>query len=76
MFVTDLFEAHPMTIASVAESKSGEGLVLYIKVAGDWTRRLYKASELKDSEVAQPRATMRVILEGPYGKLTLSKHSW
>ncbi|KAG8899539.1 hypothetical protein FRC00_001320 [Tulasnella sp. 408] len=34
-------EAHPFTIASVSETRNGQGLVLYVKSAGDWTRKLY-----------------------------------
>lgn len=68
MFITDLFEAHPLTIASVAESPSGEGLVLYVKVAGDWTRRLYEASKQQQAETGEMGASMRMIIEGPYGE--------
>ncbi|KAG8991241.1 hypothetical protein FRB90_001424 [Tulasnella sp. 427] len=42
-------EAHPFTIASVAEERNGQGVVLYVKAAGDWTKRLYDVAVQGDS---------------------------
>lgn len=39
-----VMEVHPFTIASVSENAGGEGLVLYVKKAGDWTQKLYDAA--------------------------------
>lgn len=76
-----LFEAHPFTIAAVSENPRGEGLVLYAKAVGDWTDKLYEiasgsgandgAEKMIGSEgdVGQSQsATMRMVLEGPYGE--------
>ncbi|KAG8994820.1 hypothetical protein FRB93_001410 [Tulasnella sp. JGI-2019a] len=75
----NLFEAHPFTIASVAESANGEGLVLYAKACGDWTNRLYDiasdsglataAVEKRNSvgSATEQGTRMRMIVEGPYG---------
>ncbi|KIO19016.1 hypothetical protein M407DRAFT_153146 [Tulasnella calospora MUT 4182] len=37
-------EAHPFTIASVSETRNGQGVILYVKSAGDWTKKLYDAA--------------------------------
>ncbi|KAG8939544.1 hypothetical protein FRC00_013816, partial [Tulasnella sp. 408] len=37
-------EAHPFTIASVSENRNGQGVILYVKSAGDWTKKLYDAA--------------------------------
>ncbi|KAG8987245.1 hypothetical protein FRB90_003515 [Tulasnella sp. 427] len=75
----DAFEAHPFTIATVSESDSGEGLVLYAKNTGDWTNRLYEAAKGPQRElgntsaekglqtVSEQNVKMRMIIEGPYG---------
>jgi predicted ferric reductase len=55
-------EVHPFTIASSAD---GQGLVLYCKKAGPWTRKLFKiASERRQLESGG--ADVRVLIEGPY----------
>ncbi|KAG8993156.1 hypothetical protein FRB94_010976 [Tulasnella sp. JGI-2019a] len=75
----NLFEAHPFTIASVAENTNGEGLVLYAKACGDWTNRLYGIASDSGSttavvekrgsvgSVTEQGTRMRMIVEGPYG---------
>ncbi|KAG8950754.1 hypothetical protein FRC04_007173 [Tulasnella sp. 424] len=75
----DAFEAHPMTIATVSESAGREGLVFYVKKAGDWSNRLYEAakgpekvlegeaSEKGIENIAEQSAKMRMVIEGPYG---------
>jgi len=74
-------EAHPFTIASVAELPEcggGQGVVLYVKKAGDWTKRLYDLAD--NYNRARPEAdekakgsgmgstTMKFIVDGPYGE--------
>ena len=59
-------EIHPFTIASA----SGDGLVLLVKKAGDWTTRLYKIATESDGIYSgdggsEMKAT--VWIEGPYG---------
>lgn len=81
MGVANVFEAHPFTIASVSESTTGEGLVLYVKNAGDWTNKLYdvamgperegSASEKGPANSGERSTTMRMVLEGPYGTVFL-----
>lgn len=56
-------EVHPFTIASSAD---GQGLVLYCKSVGPWTRNLYRiANKRKVLESGSPE--VRVMIEGPYG---------
>lgn len=73
----DALEAHPMTIATVSESAGREGLVLYVKKAGDWSNRLYEAAKRpKKGEISEKgiesegekSTKMRMIIEGPYGR--------
>jgi len=45
MGIGAFFEVHPFTIASVSENVGGEGIVLYIKKTGDWTKKLYAAAD-------------------------------
>ncbi|KAG8950998.1 hypothetical protein FRC04_006859 [Tulasnella sp. 424] len=42
-------EAHPFTIASVSETSNGQGVILYVKSAGDWTKKLYEAASSNES---------------------------
>ncbi|KAG8988981.1 hypothetical protein FRB90_002460 [Tulasnella sp. 427] len=79
MGIFDSLEAHPMTIATVSESAGREGLVLYVKKAGDWSTRLYdtakgpekplegQASEKGIESTAEKSTKMRMVIEGPYG---------
>ncbi|EIW56151.1 iron reductase [Trametes versicolor FP-101664 SS1] len=61
-------EAHPFTIASVSRSASGEGLVLMVKKAGDWTNKLFDLAQRADyGEANRIGSNVRVIIEGPYG---------
>ena len=61
-------ETHPFTIASVSRCPSGEGLVLMVKKAGDWTTRLYGLAQRADyGEANGVGAHVRVVVEGPYG---------
>lgn len=74
-----------MTIATVSESAGREGLVLYVKKAGDWSNRLYEAakgpekvlegeaSEKGIENIAEQSAKMRMVIEGPYGKAIFSR---
>ena len=60
-------EAHPFTIASVAQS-GPEGMVLMCKRAGGWTRKLYEIAKLGDYEEGGAGGReVRVAVEGPYG---------
>ncbi|KIO24635.1 hypothetical protein M407DRAFT_212299 [Tulasnella calospora MUT 4182] len=72
----DALEAHPMTIATVSESSGREGVVLYVKKAGDWSNRLYEAAkgpekgEISEKGIeseGEKSTKMRMIIEGPYG---------
>ena len=61
-------ESHPFTIASVSRCPSGEGLVLMVKKAGDWTNKLYNLAQRADyGEANGLGGNVRVIVEGPYG---------
>ena len=61
-------ESHPFTIASVSRCPSGEGLVLMVKKAGDWTNKLYNVAQRADyGEANGLGGNVRVIVEGPYG---------
>ncbi|RPD56546.1 incomplete iron reductase [Lentinus tigrinus ALCF2SS1-7] len=61
-------ETHPFTIASVSRCPSGEGLVLMVKKAGDWTNKLYDLAQRADySEANGLGGAVQVIVEGPYG---------
>lgn len=49
-----IFEAHPFTITNAPASGltgSPRGIVLYAKVAGDWTRRLHKMASDHSLEI-------------------------
>ena len=61
-------EAHPFTIASVSRCPSGEGLVLMVKKAGDWTNKLYDLAQRADyGEANGLGSAVQVVVEGPYG---------
>ncbi|TBU28196.1 incomplete iron reductase [Dichomitus squalens] len=61
-------EAHPFTIASVSRCPSGEGLVLMVKKAGDWTGKLYDLAQRADyGEANGLGSSVQVVIEGPYG---------
>ncbi|KAG8895462.1 hypothetical protein FRB99_000574 [Tulasnella sp. 403] len=70
MGIWSLIEPHPFTIATVSKGGGREGLVLYVKQAGDWTEKLYdiaKTGAESQGENAGKGVEMRVVLEGPYG---------
>ncbi|TFK83417.1 incomplete iron reductase [Polyporus arcularius HHB13444] len=61
-------EVHPFTIASVSRCHSGEGLVLMVKKAGDWTTKLYDLAQRADyGEANGLGGSVQVVVEGPYG---------
>ena len=61
-------ESHPFTIASVSRCPSGEGLVLMVKKAGDWTNKLYSLAQRADyGEANGVGSHVQVVIEGPYG---------
>ena len=63
-------EAHPFTIASVSRCPSGEGLVLMVKKAGDWTSSLFDlAQEVDVGEGGSGSRKVKVMITGPYGTL-------
>ncbi|KAL7421724.1 hypothetical protein Q5752_003495 [Cryptotrichosporon argae] len=102
-----IFESHPFTITNAPPSSAGapRGIILYAKVAGDWTRRLHALAragaglvatdfdwtidgacegeryEMADRErlikgdakdgLDHPGARVTVMLDGPYGGLTM-----
>lgn len=62
-------EAHPFTIASACEGSGTDGMVFMVKKTGRWTRKLYDiATSPTDSESGSDPC-VRVLVEGPYGKL-------
>ncbi|KAF8311052.1 hypothetical protein DL93DRAFT_2116386 [Clavulina sp. PMI_390] len=76
MGVMNAVESHPFTIASTSEDQ--EGMVLYCREAGDWTRQLAKlarghpaaplgyGSSDKEAGFSSGR-TVNVLVQGPYG---------
>jgi ferric-chelate reductase len=63
-------ESHPFTIQSVARAAGdAEGLVLTVKQAGNWTRKLYALANAAsyDAEKTGAGREVRVLVEGPYG---------
>lgn len=75
MGVTQALESHPFTIASTSEDE--EGMVLYCREAGDWTRRLahlargtsrdvLAMSKLREAGFGAGRR-VNVLVQGPYG---------
>jgi len=73
-------EPHPFTIASApVDSNIGlieeQGLVLICKKAGGWTSKLFdmaKASRPIDSGGALTNRTVKILIEGPYGRSFLA----
>ncbi|GLD98883.1 hypothetical protein PINS_up007601 [Pythium insidiosum] len=65
-----LVEWHPFTIASAPHEPV---VTLYIKVVGDWTQRL---AQLAASTSAGASDSVSVLVEGPYGALSVDlEHS-
>ncbi|TXT09225.1 hypothetical protein VHUM_02699 [Vanrija humicola] len=72
--VSNVFEAHPFTIASAPDSG---GLVLMAKAVGDWTEKLYELAasgegaqrDTSDPELGVWKRRAMVMVEGPYGGL-------
>ena len=60
-------EVHPFTIASV--SKTEEGMVLMVKKTGGWTRKMYEVAKTSGYGGDGLGRDMKVVVEGPYGKL-------
>ncbi|KAG6888257.1 hypothetical protein C0992_009146, partial [Termitomyces sp. T32_za158] len=58
-------EAHPFTIASVADGE--EGIVLLVKKSGKWTERLYDMAKGGEFSEAGRGCRVKVLVEGPYG---------
>ncbi|KAG6876311.1 hypothetical protein C0993_004095 [Termitomyces sp. T159_Od127] len=58
-------EAHPFTIASVADGE--EGIVLLVKKSGRWTQRLYDLAQSSGATEAGRERRVSVLVEGPYG---------
>lgn len=63
-------ESHPFTIASTSEDE--EGLVLYCREIGDWTRSLAKIARGRPSAATKEAGrgagqTVNVLVQGPYG---------
>ncbi|KAH8078723.1 iron reductase [Cristinia sonorae] len=68
MGITGWLELHPFTIANVAKSDDGEGMVLLVKKAGNWTNRLFElAKRVEYSEASGVEKDVKVLVEGPYG---------
>ena len=64
---TGCLEVHPFTIASV--SKTEEGMVLLVKNTGGWTRKMYEVAKTSGYVGDGLGRDMKVVIEGPYGKL-------
>lgn len=61
-------EVHPFTIASV--TKSEEGMVLLVKKAGGWTKKMYEVAKKNNHQIDNGVGMdVKVIIEGPYGEL-------
>ncbi|KAH0579052.1 hypothetical protein H2248_003211 [Termitomyces sp. 'cryptogamus'] len=58
-------EAHPFTIASVADGE--EGIILLVKKSGRWTGRLYDMAKSSGFTEAGQGRRVKVMVEGPYG---------
>ncbi|KAG6902432.1 hypothetical protein C0995_016611 [Termitomyces sp. Mi166 len=58
-------EAHPFTIASVADGE--EGIVLLVRKSGRWTGRLYDMAKTSGFTEAGQGRRVKVMIEGPYG---------
>jgi ferric-chelate reductase len=62
-----IFESHPFTITNAppgALSGSPRGIVLYAKVAGDWTRRLHKMACDTSLEIGDDYEEREAFLKG------------
>lgn len=56
------------SFASCLQHSSGEGLVLMVKKAGDWTAKLFDVAQRTEyREVGGPMRNIKVMLNGPYG---------
>ena len=67
MGLTGCLEVHPFTIASV--SKTEEGMVILVKNMGGWTRKMYEVAKTSGYGGDGLGRDMKVVVEGPYGKL-------
>lgn len=80
-----IFESHPLTITNAAGG-SPRGITLYAKVAGDWSRRMQALARdsgyeaLPNEDEKSPEASMgvgvKVLIDGPYGGLSLDMASY
>ena len=82
-----MFESHPLTITtSTAPPGRGQGIILFAKVAGDWTRKINAIATAGERTIGQEVADqaqseassdhdrclqVQVLLDGPYGGLKL-----
>lgn len=69
-FFGSFMEVHPFTIASVSENSRGDGLVLYVKKTGDWTKKLYNAAAVTRANtdtVYEEKVGYTVALEKGFG---------
>lgn len=70
MGIKQAVESHPFTIASTSEDE--EGMVLYCREAGDWTKSLAQLAKGQPNPASQERGrgagqTVNVLVQGPYG---------
>ncbi|KAG8852232.1 hypothetical protein FRB96_008878 [Tulasnella sp. 330] len=69
-FFGSFMEVHPFTIASVSENGRGDGMVLYVKKTGDWTKKLYNAASVTQANtdtVYEEKVGYTVALEKGFG---------
>lgn len=68
-------ESHPFTVASTSEDE--EGMVLYCREAGDWTRSLAALARGNSQRMLSAKEgghgagqTVNVLVQGPYGTIS------
>lgn len=87
-----MFESHPLTITNAAGGSGPRGITLYAKVAGDWSKRVHtlakdkgyealageeeKEEEKADAMDVSMGVGVKVLLDGPYGGLSLDMSAY
>lgn len=84
MGLDKVWEGHPFTLASIPSTTDdkghgGDGAKLVVKAAGDWTNQLFAVAkkglpQSSDAEIAGKHGRgypVAVMIEGPYGELSL-----
>ncbi len=86
-----ILETHPFTIACACEGQKdgligiggADGMILMVKKAGDWTRKLYDLAAQADMEGSDAESSVvgrgtrvKVLVDGPYGKFALCEEEY